>query len=255
MNRKTVFVTGASSGFGEAIARKFAENKWRVIINARRIERLEKLSTELEKEFQAEVFELGFDVRDRKAVEAAINTLPSNWQRIDLLVNNAGLAAGKDLFEDADIEDWDQMIDTNVKGLLYVTKALLPNLLRSDSAHIINIGSTAGKETYRRGSVYCASKQAVNAISEAMRIDLLEKGVKVTQICPGLAETEFSLVRFKGNTDIAQKVYEGYEPLHAEDIADIAWFAANQPKHVCLNDIVVTCTAQANSFYTHKSND
>lgn len=254
MKSKTALITGATSGFGKAIAQTFASNGWNIIITGRRKERLEELSKELTTEYNVQVHNLDFDVRNRSEVDHALSSLPKVFECIDLLVNNAGLAAGKDVFQEADVKDWDQMIDTNVKGLLYVTKAALPNILRSSNPHIINIGSTAGKEAYQGGSVYCASKFAVNALSQGMRIDLLNEGVKVTQICPGLAETEFSLVRFKGDEEKAKGVYNGYTPLYAEDIANIAWFAANQPKHVCLNDIVVTPTAQANSVTVNRKN-
>ncbi|HEX4851943.1 MAG TPA: SDR family NAD(P)-dependent oxidoreductase, partial [Puia sp.] len=181
-----------------------------------------------------------------------LENLPADWQNIHILINNAGLAAGRDLFENALLSDWETMIDTNVKGLLYVSRAILPHLIAT-KGHIINIGSIAGKEVYEKGNVYCATKQAVDAISKAMRIDLLSHQVKVTAIHPGAAETEFSLVRFKGNEEQAKKIYEGYEPLRAEDIADIVFYCASLPAHVCINDLVVTPLAQANSYYLYKS--
>jgi NADP-dependent 3-hydroxy acid dehydrogenase YdfG len=195
---------------------------------------------------------LPFDVQNRDEVSHAISSLPTEWQAVSLLINNAGLALGRDYFEEASLDDWETMLDTNVKGLLYVTKAIVPYMIKAKSGHIINIGSTAGKEVYEKGNVYCATKHAVDALSKAMRIDLLRHGIKVTAIHPGAAETEFSIVRFKGDRDSAAKVYEGYEPLAASDVADIAYFTASLPAHVCINDLVVTCTAQANSIYLHK---
>jgi NADP-dependent 3-hydroxy acid dehydrogenase YdfG len=192
-----------------------------------------------------------FDVQDKAAVFAHLNNLPAEWQAVDLLVNNAGLALGRDSFLDANLEDWETMIDTNVKGLLYTSKAVLPYLIKQQG-HIINIGSTAGKEVYKDGNVYCASKHAVDAISKAQRIDLLPYKIKVSVIHPGAVETDFSLVRFKGDASKAAAVYAGYEPLKAEDIADTAWYVANVPKHVCINDVVMTCVAQANSMHLHK---
>jgi NADP-dependent 3-hydroxy acid dehydrogenase YdfG len=192
-----------------------------------------------------------FDVQDKKAVFENLQNLPAEWQAINILVNNAGLALGRDSFENANLEDWETMIDTNVKGLLYASKAVLPMLIK-EKGHIINIGSTAGKEVYKDGNVYCASKHAVDAISKAQRIDLLPYQIKVTAIHPGAADTEFSVVRFKGDAEKANAVYNGYTPLMAEDIADTVWYVANTPAHVCINDLVITCTAQANSMYLQK---
>ena len=249
---KIVLVTGATSGFGKAIAQKFAANQYHVIITGRRADRLSALQKELVQEYKVEVLPLAFDVRDKKSCFEAIDHLPAAWQQIDVLVNNAGLALGRDYFDEADMDDWDIMIDTNVKGLLYITRAVLPLMTARNQGHIINIGSTAGKEVYEKGNAYCASKHAVDAISKAMRVDLLRHKIRVTAVHPGAAETEFSLVRFKGNAENARKVYEGYQPLVAADIAEIVWFTASLPPHVCINDLVVTCTAQANSFYLHK---
>jgi len=193
-----------------------------------------------------------FDVQDRKTVTDTLGNLPEEWQAIDVLVNNAGLALGRDSFENANLDDWDTMMDTNVKGLMYVTKAIIPFMISRKKGHIINIGSTAGKEVYKDGNTYCASKHAVDAISKAMRIDLLPYHIKVTTIHPGAAETEFSIVRFKGDASKADAVYNGYQALQAEDIANITYYTASLPKHVCINDLVVTCTSQANSFYLHK---
>jgi 3-hydroxy acid dehydrogenase/malonic semialdehyde reductase len=192
-----------------------------------------------------------FDVQDKKAVFDNLQNLPTEWQAINILVNNAGLALGRDSFENANLEDWETMIDTNVKGLLYASKAVLPMLIK-EKGHIINIGSTAAKEVYKDGNVYCASKHAVDAISKAQRIDLLQYQIKVTAIHPGAADTEFSVVRFKGDAEKAKAVYTGYTPLMAEDIADTVWYVANTPAHVCINDLVITCTAQANSMYLQK---
>jgi NADP-dependent 3-hydroxy acid dehydrogenase YdfG len=250
--KKLLLVTGATAGFGKAIAEKFAAGGWDCIITGRRQERLEELAAALTTAHGTKVLTLAFDVQNRDEVFAAIKSIPAEWQHIDLLVNNAGLAAGRDSFEVASLDDWDTMIDTNLKGLLYMSKAVVPFFIAAGKGHIINLGSTAGKEVYPNGNVYCATKFAVDAISRAQRIDLLQHKIKVTAIHPGAAETEFSLVRFKGDETKAKAIYEGYEPLKAEDIADTAWYCASLPAHVCINDLVITCTAQANSFYTYK---
>ncbi|MFM7720473.1 MAG: SDR family NAD(P)-dependent oxidoreductase [Sediminibacterium sp.] len=248
---KIILVTGASSGFGKAIATKFAAGGWNVILNARRKEKLDELSKALESNYGIKTLSLIFDVQDKKAVFDNLQNLPTEWQAINILVNNAGLALGRDSFENANLEDWETMIDTNVKGLLYASKAVLPMLIK-EKGHIINIGSTAGKEVYKDGNVYCASKYAVDAISKAQRIDLLTYQIKVTAIHPGAADTEFSVVRFKGDAEKAKAVYLGYTPLMAEDIADTVWYVANTPAHVCINDLVINCIAQANSMYLQK---
>ena len=248
---KIILVTGASSGFGKAIATKFAAGGWNVIITGRRKEKLDELAKALETTYGIKALSLIFDVQDKKAVFENLQNLPVEWQAINILVNNAGLALGRDSFENANLEDWETMIDTNVKGLLYASKAVLPMLIK-EKGHIINIGSTAGKEVYKDGNVYCASKHAVDAISKAQRIDLLPYQIKVTAIHPGAADTEFSVVRFKGDAEKAKAVYLGYTPLMAEDIADTVWYVANTPAHVCINDLVITCTAQANSMYLQK---
>ena len=250
--KKIIFITGATAGFGKAIAFKFAEHGYNVILNGRREDRLRAIEQTLTEQFGAQVLSLAFDIRNRQAVEQSINSLPHDWKKIDVLVNNAGLAAGLSLIQDGQIDDWELMIDTNLKGLLYVSRAIMPLMVNQKSGHIINISSIAGKEAYQKGNVYCATKFAVDALTKSMRIDLLEHGIKVTSIDPGAAETEFSLVRYKGDPERAKKVYEGYEPLKAEDIADIAFFAATRPKHVVLNDIVVTPLAQANTAYIIK---
>ena len=249
---KIILVTGATSGFGKAIAEKFAEAGWNCIITGRRADRLEEIAVALQSAYSINVLPLLLDVRDRNAVERALTNLSAEWRSIDVLVNNAGLALGRDSFDQASLDDWDTMIDTNVKGLLYVSKAIIPYFIQHKKGHIINIGSTAGKEVYPLGNVYCASKHAVDAISKAQRIDLLHYGIKVTSVHPGAAETEFSVVRFKGDADKAKQVYDGYEPLHPQDIADTVYYCATLPAHVCINDLVITCTAQANSFFTYK---
>ena len=248
---KIILVTGASSGFGKAIATKFAAGGWNVILTARRKEKLDELAKALEANYGVKTLSLIFDVQDKKAVFDNLQNLPAEWQTINILVNNAGLALGRDSFENANLEDWETMIDTNVKGLLYASKAVLPMLIK-EKGHIINIGSTAAKEVYKDGNVYCASKHAVDAISKAQRIDLLPYQIKVTAIHPGAADTEFSVVRFKGDAEKAKAVYLGYTPLMAEDIADTVWYVANTSAHVCINELVITCTAQANSMYLQK---
>ncbi len=247
---KTILITGATSGFGEACAYKFAENGCRLIITGRRKDRLTFISEQLEKQFKAEVLPLHFDVSNKSETIQTFEGLPKSWQKINVLINNAGLAVGRDSFEKALINDWDMMIDTNLKGLAYVTKAALPFIIASGNGHIINMGSTAAKETYAQGNMYCATKQAVDALSRSMRIDLLPYGIKVTAIHPGAAETEFSKVRFKGDAEKAAKVYEGVHALQAGDVADIIYYCTTLPTHVCINDLVVTCTQQANSYYT-----
>jgi len=252
---KTILVTGATSGFGKAIAEIFAKNGYTVCITGRRKERLDELQKELEAKYKAPVISLQFDVRNKEQVKAAIDDLKTNVDRIDILVNNAGLAAGMSTIDEGDTDDWDQMIDTNVKGLLYVTRQVAPLMKKQAAGHIINIGSTASKTVYKNGNVYCATKFAVDALSQAMRIDLLPYGIKVTAIHPGMAETEFSLVRFKGDEERAKNVYKDLNPLRAEDIADVAYYCATLPPHICINDLVLTCLTQANSFYSIKEAD
>ena len=249
---KIILITGATSGFGKAIAEKFASENWNCIITGRRAEKLHYFADELRDKYQIRVLSLVFDVQDKSAVFQNLVGLPDEWKNIDVLVNNAGLALGRDTFDEGNTEDWDTMIDTNVKGLLYVTKAILPYMTDRKSGHIINIGSVAGKEVYEKGNVYCASKYAVDAITKSLRIDLLPHKIKVTAIHPGAADTEFSIVRFKGDDAKANDIYKGFTPLYAEDIADIAWYCASLPAHVCINDLVVTCTAQANTVNFYK---
>lgn len=250
MNKK-VLITGASSGFGKAIAEKFAASGDHLIITGRRAERLEALAEQLRKDHQVKVMVKVFDVQNRKAVFEALEQEPF-LEDIDVLVNNAGLALGRDHFDEASLEDWETMIDTNLKGLLYVSKAVLPYMKKRGAGHIINVGSTAGKEVYEKGNVYCATKHAVEALSQSMRIDLLRHRIKVTVVHPGAAETEFSLVRFKGDAQTASTVYEGYAPLQAVDIADTVHYCTTVPPHVCINSLVMTCTSQANSFYLNR---
>lgn len=250
---KTILITGASSGFGKAIAYRFAQNGHRLILTGRRADNLERLQKELISLYKNEIQICTFDVREKQQVFDAVESLPIAFRQIDILINNAGLALGRDLFQDADLDDWETMMNTNVMGLLYVTKAALPLLKTSKHPHIINIGSIAGKEVYERGNAYCASKAAVDSLSQAMRIDLLAEGIKVTAIHPGAAVTEFSKVRFKGDEQKASAVYKGYKPLSAEDVAEVVFYTTTLPEHVCINDLVLTCTAQANSFYTHKN--
>ena len=249
---KIILVTGATSGFGKAIAERFAKEGYTVCITGRREDRLEEQKAAIEKQYGVKVITLAFDVRDRKQVENAINGLKAQVPHIDILVNNAGLASGMATIDEGDIDDWEAMIDTNVKGLLYVTRQIAPMMRARAAGHIINIGSTAGNLVYKNGNVYCATKFAVDALTQAMRIDLLPYGIKATAINPGMAETEFSLVRFHGDEERAKGIYAGIKPLQAEDIADIAWYCASLPPHVCINDLTVTCLTQANSVYSIK---
>lgn len=249
---KIILITGATSGFGKAMAEKFAAGGWDCIITGRRADRLGLLATTLQSQYGIKTLPLVFDVQKREEVFSTFENLPEQWRNIDVLVNNAGLALGRDSFDNANLDDWDTMIDTNVKGMMYVTKAVLPYMTVRKQGHIINMGSVAGKEVYKDGNGYCASKYAVDALSKSMRIDLLPHRIKVTAIHPGAAETEFALVRFKGDEGKAKQVYDGYTPLYAEDIADIAFYCASLPEHVCVNDLVVTCTAQADAIYFQK---
>jgi 3-hydroxy acid dehydrogenase / malonic semialdehyde reductase len=250
--RKIVFISGATSGIGEASAIKFAHNQYDLIITGRRAERLNALARKLESETGAEVLPLVFDVRNRTEVEHIINSLPEKWQKIDVLLNNAGLAAGLDPVQDGNIDNWERMIDTNVKGLLYLTRAIAPLMIARASGHIINIGSIAGREVYPNGNVYCATKYAVDALTKGMRMDFVKYGIKVTQVAPGAAETEFSEVRFDGDKTRAANVYKGFTPLRAEDIADVIWYVSSLPPHVNINDILVMPTAQASATQIYR---
>ncbi len=242
-----VFITGATAGFGKATAELFAKNGYNVIVTGRRKDRLDTLSAELKSKYKVDVLSLCFDVRHLSEVQSAIASIPPKWKKIDILVNNAGLAVGMGPIQEGVIDDWEQMIDTNVKGLLYMTRSIAPMMIENGKGHIVNIGSIAGKEVYANGNVYCASKYAVDALNKCMRIDLLPHGIKVTAINPGIAETEFSIVRFKGDAERAKSVYKGLNPLTAEDIADTIFWAATRPAHVNILDIVITAAAQANT--------
>jgi hypothetical protein len=248
---KTIFITGATSGIGKACAETFAAAHFRLIISGRREDRLKKLKSDLESTYNVEVIDLCFDVQDKIAVFNAINNLPADWRKIDVLINNAGLSLGRDNFADCDINDWETMLQTNVNGLLYVSKAALDLLIPNESV-VVNIGSIAGKEVYENGNVYCASKFAVDAISKSMRVDLLKKGIRVTAVHPGAVETEFSIVRFKGDTTKASQVYNGFKPLTPEDVADAIFYAANLPSHVCINELTIMPKQQASASYFHK---
>jgi NADP-dependent 3-hydroxy acid dehydrogenase YdfG len=250
--KRIIFITGATSGIGKACAEKFAANGDDLIINGRRKERLEEIKKSLEEEYSIEVFCTPFDVQNKEEVFEAIHQLPEKWQSIDVLINSAGLALGRALFDDADVEDWETMINTNVNGLLYVSKPVIELMKKRNSGHIINLGSTAGDIVYERGNVYCASKSAVEAISHAMRIDLLRHHIKVTNIKPGAVETEFSVVRFKGDEEKADKVYDGFVPLTAEDVADSIFYCASLSPNVCINELTITPTAQADGIYIYK---
>lgn len=249
---KIAFITGATSGFGKACAEKFAANGYDLILNGRRADRLEELCRSLERKFNIAVITLPFDVREEVAVFTSISSLPESWKKIDVLINNAGLALGRDYFEEANLNDWNIMVDTNVKGFMYVAKAVSRLMAAQKKGHIINMGSVAGKQVYEKGNVYCATKYAVDAMNQAMRIDLLRHNIKVTGIHPGAAETEFALVRFKGDSTVAKSVYDGITPLSANDVADVIYYCTTLPEHVCINDLVITCTQQADGIYFHR---
>jgi NADP-dependent 3-hydroxy acid dehydrogenase YdfG len=242
---KIAMVTGATSGIGEATACALAGIGYDIIITGRRNERLGELKDKIERDFGTRVLVLSFDVRDHKAVKTSLGSLDHNWKNIDVLVNNAGLAAGLSRIHEGDTEDWEVMIDTNVKGLLYITREITPLMAARKSGHIVNVGSIAGKEVYEKGNVYSATKHAVDALSRSMRIDLVEYNIKVTNIAPGMVETEFSLVRFKWDKERAKKFYEGLTPLSARDIAEAIVFAVTRPPHVCINDMLIMPLAQA----------
>ncbi|HAN78745.1 MAG TPA: NAD(P)-dependent oxidoreductase [Bacteroidales bacterium] len=253
MNTKIALITGATAGIGKGIAYKLAAENYKLIITGRRADRLEELADSLTNNFGIEVLTLNFDIRNRVETETVLKNLPEKWKAVEVLINNAGLAAGLDPVQTANVDDWDQMIDTNVKGLLYASSQLIPQMVAAKKGHIVNIGSIAGKETYAKGAVYCASKHAVDAITKGMRIDLLEFGIKVTAINPGMVETEFSEVRFKGDTTTAKKVYKGFTPLDANDIAEAVWFVLSRPAHVNINDMIIMPTAQASATNTFRN--
>jgi NADP-dependent 3-hydroxy acid dehydrogenase YdfG len=249
---KTILISGATSGIGRSCAEYFARNKDRLIITGRREERLKQIKNELTEKYGIEVLHLVFDIRDKNAVKNAIESLPKEWKSIDVLINNAGLASGLNTIQDGDIDDWEKMIDTNVKGLLYLSRAVMPLMIERKKGHIINIGSIAGKEVYPNGNVYCATKHAVDALTKAMRIDLLPHMIKVSQIAPGAVETEFSIVRFHGDKSKADAIYNGYKPLTPNDIANAVFYVASLPEHVNINDMLIMPTAQASSGHFNK---
>lgn len=253
MISKIALITGATSGIGEACATLFAQQGFQLILVGRRAERLEKLSLHLEDKYAIEVMPLVLDVRAKESLITILEGLPAAWKKVDVLINNAGLSQGLDPIDKGNTDDWDTMIDTNVKGLLYVSKIVSNWMISSKSGHIINIGSIAGKEVYPNGNVYCATKHAVDALNKGMRMDLLPHGIKVTAIHPGMVDTEFSVIRFKGDQARADTVYQGFEPLHAQDIADAIWFAVSRPAHVNINDMLIMPTAQASATLTNKN--
>jgi 3-hydroxy acid dehydrogenase / malonic semialdehyde reductase len=245
-------ITGATSGIGEACAELFAKNGHDLIITGRRQERLSSLAQSIQKKYNTKVSTLAFDVRKLSQVVANIASLPHEWKPIDVLINNAGLAAGLSSLQEGNTDDWEAMIDTNLKGLLYITRQVAPLMIKEKRGHIINIASIAGKQAYPKGNVYCATKFAVDALSQSMRLDMIEHNIRVTNIAPGMVETEFSLVRFKGDKERAKKTYENVQPLTAADIADVVYWAASRPAHVNINDVVITPTAQANAYVVHR---
>ncbi|MBX6380707.1 MAG: SDR family NAD(P)-dependent oxidoreductase [Thermoflavifilum aggregans] len=249
---RIVCITGATSGIGRACAERYAQAGDDLIITGRRAERLQQLKQQLQDQHGVRVHALHLDVRDRASVENAFQGLPVEWQAVDVLINNAGLALGLQPLHEGNPDDWDVMVDTNIKGLLYVTRALAPGMIGRRRGHVVNIGSTAAKDTYPNGNVYCATKRAVEALSEAMRIDFLPYGIKVTAVHPGAVKTEFSIVRFKGDTHRAAQVYQGFQPLTPADVAEVIFYCTSLPPHVCINDLVLTPTAQANAHFIHK---
>ncbi len=249
---KTAFITGVTSGFGKAIAVRLAALGYQLVLTGRRQERLDELCNYIHSNFDVKAHSLCFDVRDNEACKQSVASLPDDFKNVDLLVNNAGLAAGASPFDESDLNDFDRMIDTNVKGLLYVTKLIVPGMIERKSGHIINISSIAGIEVYPNGSVYCASKHAVNAITKGLRIDLVKYGIKVSSVSPGMAETEFSVVRYHGDEEKAKAVYQGLVPLNADDIADTVEFIVTRPNHVSINDIQINPAQQANTYISHR---
>jgi len=250
--KKIAFITGATSGIGKACAEKFAANGYNLIITGRREKRLEEIALQLNKKFQTITVCLGFDIKKYDEAEKAISSLPAAWKKIDVLINNAGLAAGLSSIDEGKISDWEIMIDTNIKGLLYVSRLVMPLMVKRGKGHVINIGSIAGKETYLNGNVYCATKHAVDSLSKAMRMDLLKHGIKVSVVNPGAVETEFALVRFKGDKEAAKNVYKGYKPLNGIDVAEVVHYITTLPEHVNINDLVIMPTAQANTVHFNK---
>lgn len=245
--KKIACITGATSGIGEATAYKFAEAGWDLIITGRRKEKLELVANSLKEKFGVDVLPLNFDVTKLEEVKSNISTLSEKWKNISVLINNAGLAVGRGPIQEGIYDDWERMIDTNIKGLLYVTREIIPLFLANKNGHIINIGSLAGHEYYGGGNVYCGTKHAVKAITRSMRIDLLKEGIRVSAVSPGAVETEFSVIRYKGNKDMADKTYQGFDPLQAADVAESVFFIASQPKHVNIEEILILPTAQAST--------
>ncbi len=245
-------ITGATSGIGLGCAERFAAGGWNLIITGRREDRLEKIRARIQANYTVEIISLCFDVRDKSQVDNALLSLEPQWHAIDVLVNNAGLAVGMNPIHEGIVDDWERMIDTNVKGLLYVSRVVLPWMVERKQGHVINIGSIAGKEVYPNGNVYCASKFAVDALTKGMRMDLVTHGIKVSQIAPGAVNTEFSLVRFKGDQERADGVYTGFEPLNGSDVAEVIWYVANVPGHMNIHDLVLSPAAQASATLTYK---
>ena len=252
LKNKIVLVTGASAGIGQACARAFAASGAAILMCARRLERIDKLAEELREDFGVKAHAFSLDVRDREAVEKAVEGLPEEWRAVEVLVNNAGLSRGLHKLHEGLVSDWDEMIDANVKGLLYVSRAVVPGMVERGGGHVINIGSIAGREVYPMGNVYCATKYAVRALSKGLRLDLNGTPVRVSEVAPGLVETEFSLVRFHGDAERAGKVYQGYTPLRPEDVADAAVWCATRPPHVSIAEVVVMPTDQASTTLVHK---
>lgn len=250
--KRIVFISGATSGIGAACAEKFAQAGFRLILAGRRHDRLESMVANFKDKYGDNFMSLPFDIRSLEQVNNAICSLPEDWKHIDILVNNAGLAKGLGSLQDGNIDHWEQMIDTNIKGLLYLTKAIAPDMIARKSGHVINIGSIAGREVYANGNVYCATKFAVDALSKGMRIDFVQHGVKVSQIAPGAVETEFSIVRFDGDAEKAKNVYNGFQPLSPADVADAVFYVASLPPHVNVNDLLLMPTAQAAAGVIHK---
>ncbi len=251
--KQIALITGATSGIGEATAIKLSSLGYNIIITGRRDERLQELKEKIMSTYKNEVITLNFDIRDNSSTQAAFEQLPEQWKTIDILINNAGLAAGADPIQEGLLSDWERMIDTNIKGLLYITKLIIPGMMERKNGHIINIASIAGKEVYANGNVYCATKHAVDALTKGMRIDLLPYNIKVGSIAPGMVETEFSIIRYHGDKDKADNVYQGLTPLYADDIADTVEFMVTRPPHVNINDILIMPTAQASAVYNVRS--
>jgi len=250
--KKIVMITGATSGIGLACAKRFAAEGNDLVLTGRRLDRLNDISSQLKDKYSINVQVFNFDVRNKEEVFASVSSLEDEWRNIDVLINNAGLAVGMGTIQEGEIDDWERMIDTNIKGLLYVTRAVLPGMVARKSGHVINIGSIAGREVYPNGNVYCSTKFAVDALTKAIRIDTVHSGIKVSQIAPGAVETEFSIVRFKGDKEKADSVYKGFEPLHPEDIADSVYYVTTLPPHANINDLLIMPTAQASATNMHK---